>query len=93
MLAHPVSCGYGLNLQAGGHRAIWFWYPNWALEIYQHANKRLHRQGQNHPVICHHLVVQVCMDEDVIAALHDKGDTQESLMQALKARIEREKSA
>lgn len=93
LLAHPVSCGYGLNLQAGGHHAIWFGYPNWALEIYQQANKRLHRQGQKHPVICHHLVVQGGMDEDVIAALHDKGDTQESLMQALKARIERAKSA
>lgn len=93
LLAHPVSCGYGLNLQAGGHHAIWFGYPNWALEIYQQANKRLHRQGQKHPVICHHLVVQGGMDEDVIAALHDKGDTQERLMQALKARIERAKSA
>ena len=93
LLAHPVSCGYGLNLQAGGHHAIWFGYPNWALEIYQQANKRLHRQGQKHPVICHHLVVQGGMDEDVIAALHDKGATQESLMQALKARIERAKSA
>lgn len=93
LLAHPVSCGYGLNLQAGGHHAIWFGYPNWALEIYQQANKRLHRQGQKHPVICHHLVVQGGMDEDVLAALHDKGDTQESLMQALKARIERAKSA
>ena len=93
LLAHPVSCGYGLNLQAGGHHAIWFGYPNWALEIYQQANKRLHRQGQKHPVICHHLVVQGGMDEDVKAALHDKGDTQESLMQALKARIERAKSA
>ena len=93
LLAHPVSCGYGLNLQAGGHHAIWFGYPNWSLEIYQQANKRLHRQGQKHPVICHHLVVQGGMDEDVIAALHDKGDTQESLMQALKARIEQAKSA
>lgn len=89
LLAHPVSCGYGLNLQQGGHHAIWFGYPNWALEIYQQANKRLHRQGQKHPVICHHLVVQGGMDEDVISALHDKGDTQESLMQSLKARIER----
>ena len=89
LLAHPVSCGYGLNLQQGGHHAIWFGYPNWALEIYQQANKRLHRQGQKHPVICHHLVVQGGMDEDVITALHDKGDAQESLMQSLKDRIER----
>ena len=87
LLAHPMSCGYGLNLQAGGHHAIWFGYPNWALEIYQQANKRLHRQGQQYPVICHHLVVQGGMDEVVVKALHDKGDGQEALMQALKARI------
>lgn len=92
LLAHPASCGYGLNLQAGGHHAIWFGYPNWALEIYQQANKRLHRQGQQYPVIGHHLVVQGGMDEDVVAALHDKAGTQESLMQALKARIERAKA-
>lgn len=87
LLAHPASCGYGLNLQAGGHHAIWFGYPNWALELYQQANKRLHRQGQRYPVIAHHLVVQGGMDEDMIASLHAKGDTQEALMQALKARI------
>ena len=87
LLAHPASCGYGLNLQAGGHHIVWYGYPNWALELYQQANKRLHRQGQRYPVIAHHLVVQGGMDEAVVAALHDKGDTQEALMQALKARI------
>ena len=87
LLAHPASCGYGLNLRAGGHHIIWYGYPNWALEIYQQANKRLHRQGQQYPVIAHHLVVQGGMDEAVVAALHDKGDCQEALMQALKARI------
>ncbi len=88
LLAHPASCGYGLNLQQGGHHAIWYGYPNWNLELYQQANKRLHRQGQAHPVIVHHLVVQGGMDEDVVAALATKGDSQEALMQALKARIE-----
>jgi len=33
------------------------------------------------------------MDEDVVAALHSKGDTQEALMQALKARIDKAKGA
>ena len=88
LLAHPASCGYGLNLQKGGHHIIWFSYPNWALEIYQQANKRLHRQGQTHPVIVHQLVVQGGMDEAVLHALHDKGDAQDAIMQALKARIE-----
>lgn len=87
LLAHPVSCGYGLNLQAGGHHAVWFGLPNWALEVYQQANKRLHRQGQPFPVISHHLVVQGGMDEAVLWALHSKGDRQEALMQALKAKI------
>lgn len=91
LLAHPVSCGYGLNLQAGGHHAIWYTLPNWALEVYQQANKRLHRQGQQYPVITHILAVQGGVDEDVLASLHGKEDTQEALMQALKARIDRVK--
>ena len=93
LLAHPASCGYGLNLQDGGHHAIWYGYPNWALEIYQQANKRLHRQGQQYPVISHHLVVRGGMDEVVVGALHAKGDTQEALMEALKARIRQAKAA
>lgn len=91
LLAHPVSCGYGLNLQAGGHHCIWFTLPNWALEIFQQANKRLHRQGQPHPVISHLLITQGGVDEDVLASLQTKGDSQETLMQALKARIEQAK--
>lgn len=93
LLAHPASCGYGLNLQAGGHHIVWYGYPNWALELYQQANARLHRQGQRYPVIAHHLVVQGGMDAAVVAALHDKGDTQEALMQALKARIQKARTA
>lgn len=88
LLAHPASCAYGLNLQDGGHHVIWFGLT-WSLELYQQANKRLHRQGQKHPVVVHHLVVQGGVDEDVMSALQDKGDTQEALMQALKARIEK----
>jgi SNF2 family DNA or RNA helicase len=88
LLAHPASCAYGLNLQDGGHHVIWFGLT-WNLELYQQANKRLHRQGQKYPVIVHHLIVQGGVDEDVMAALQEKGDVQESLMQALKARIEK----
>lgn len=87
LLAHPASCGYGLNLQRGGHHMIWFSFPNWALEIYQQACKRLHRQGQKFPVVSHLLVVQGGMDELVAASLQEKGDVQEALMQALRAKI------
>lgn len=88
LLAHPASCAYGLNLQNGGHHIVWFGLT-WSLEQYEQANKRLHRQGQRHPVIIHHLVVQGGMDEDVIESLRAKGDTQEALMDALKARIKK----
>ena len=90
LLAHPASCAYGLNLQQGGNHVIWFGL-NWSLELYQQANKRLHRQGQASKVIIHHLVVADGVDEDVIAALNDKCTTQDRLMQALKARIEKAK--
>lgn len=90
LLAHPASAAYGLNLQQGGNHVVWFGL-NWSLELYQQANKRLHRQGQTEKVIIHHLTVSEGVDEDVIAALLDKTSTQDLLMNALKARIERVK--
>ena len=88
LLAHPASAGHGLNLQAGGHIIIWFGLP-WSSELYQQANARLYRQGQNKPVIIHHLITKGTMDEDVMKALTEKIDKQEALMQAVKARIQR----
>ena len=90
LLAHPASAAYGLNLQRGGNHVIWFGL-NWSLELYQQANKRLHRQGQTEKVIIHHLTVNGGVDEDVVAALANKTSTQEQLMVALKARIEKAK--
>ena len=88
LLAHPASCAHGLNLQQGGNQVIWFGL-NWSLELYQQANKRLHRQGQTERVIVHHLIVEGGMDEDVMAALEDKRITQDSLLRALRARIDK----
>ena len=88
LLAQPASCGYGLNLQDGGHHVIWFGLT-WSLEEYQQANKRLHRQGQDHPVIVHRLVVRHGTDEDVIKSLESKDGAQSALLEALKARIEK----
>ena len=88
LIAHPASCAYGLNLQDGGHHVIWFTLT-WSLELYQQANARLHRQGQEKPVIVHRLLVQGGVDEDVAKALEGKDETQAALVEALKARIER----
>lgn len=87
LVAHPASCAYGLNLQAGGRHVVWYTLT-WSLELYQQANARLHRQGQEKPVIVHRLLVQGGVDEDVAKALEGKADTQDALMACLKARIE-----
>lgn len=88
LLAHPASCAYGLNLQDGGRHVIWYTLT-WSLELYQQANARLHRQGQEKPVIVHRLLVQGGVDQDVAKALEGKDETQAALVEALKARIER----
>ena len=90
LLVQPASCGYGLNLQEGGHHIIWFGM-NDSLELYQQTNKRLHRQGQPYPVIVHHLLVQGGTDEDVIQSLQGKADVQDALLEALKVRIKKAK--
>nr|DAT13355.1 MAG TPA: Chromatin remodeling complex ATPase [Caudoviricetes sp.] len=87
LLAHPASVGYGLNLQEGGHTIVWYGLT-WSLELYQQANARLHRQGQEKPVIIHHLIATGTVDEQVMRALQSKDVTQASLMRALKERRE-----
>lgn len=90
LLAHPASAGHGLNLQDGGHVIVWFGLT-WSLELYQQANARLDRQGQQQSVIVHHLVTEGTVDEDVMRALEGKAVGQEALLQAVKARLERVK--
>lgn len=90
LLAHPASTAYGLNLQDGGNHVIWFGL-NWSLELYQQANKRLHRQGQKEKVIIHHLISIGTRDEDMMTALEQKADAQEYVLQSLKARIDKVK--
>ena len=86
MVGHSASCGHGLNLQSGGHTLVWFGLP-WSLELYAQMNARLHRQGQGHPVMVHHLVASNTADEQVLQALGDKNVTQKALLQAVRAAI------
>ena len=85
LLAHPASVSYGLNLQEGGHVIVWYGLT-WSLELYQQANARLYRQGQDKPVIIHHLIAEGTVDEQVMAALQDKDTSQAALLAALKER-------
>ncbi|WP_245688179.1 DEAD/DEAH box helicase [Salimicrobium halophilum] len=87
LLAHPASAGHGLNLQQGGHIIVWFGLP-WSLELYQQANARLHRQGQEETVFIHHILTANTIDQKVLRVLQGKEEGQEALMDAVKAQIE-----
>lgn len=86
LLVHPASAGHGLNLQYGGNIIVWF-SLSWSLELYQQANKRLHRSGQEHTVVIHHLIAEGTIDERVMDALAEKKAGQDGMLEALKARI------
>ena len=85
-LIHPASAGHGLNLQAGGSTLIWFGLT-WSLELYQQTNARLWRQGQKDTVVVQHIVTQGTIDEQVMAALRRKDQTQAALIEAVKANL------
>jgi SNF2 family DNA or RNA helicase len=85
-LIHPASAGHGLNLQAGGSTLIWFGLT-WSLEFYQQTNARLWRQGQKETVVIHHILAKDTIDEDILKVLNKKGNMQDALIEAVKARI------
>jgi SNF2 family DNA or RNA helicase len=86
MCCHPASAGHGLNLQAGGSIIAWFGLP-WSLELYEQANARLHRQGQERSVIVHHIIAEDTIDETVLGALKSKANVQDALLNAVKAKL------
>lgn len=88
LMMHPASGGHGLNLQFGGHIVVWFG-QTWSLELLEQLNARLHRPGQDQPVIINKLVASKTIDEDVIKSQESKDKTQRGLMEAVKARIKK----
>lgn len=85
-IAHPASCGHGLNLQSGGSTIVWFGLT-WSLELYQQANGRLYRQGQKDTVVIQHIVTKGTIDERVMRALKNKDAGQAELMNAVRAKL------
>ena len=87
LFCHPAAAGHGLNLQEGGHIIVWFGLP-WSLELYQQANARLHRQGQDKSVIVHHIICEGTVDEKVLSTLQKKDATQRELLDSLKGYLD-----
>lgn len=92
LLVHPASAGHGLNLQNGGNVAVWYSLPSWNLELYEQANARIYRQGQEKPCVIYHIITRGTIDERQMKALESKSVTQNALVEALRKEIKDGKS-
>lgn len=85
---HPASAGHGLNLQDGGNIIAVFglW---WDLETHAQVIERIGpvrqlQSGHDRPVFIHYIVAAGTVDEDVLARLQTKRETQDILLDAMK---------
>lgn len=83
LLCHPKSAGYGLNLQFGGNKIVWFGL-SWSLQDYLQFNARLHRNGQENDVEVIHIVTKDTIDERILKAIENKATSQKQLLEFLK---------
>ena len=88
-LAHPASIGHGLNLQDGGHIIVWYGLT-WSLELYQQANERLNRPGQQHVCRVYHLILKGTHDSRVLQSLKNKDEGQAAAIEALRLEVLKE---
>ncbi len=82
MLLQPASAGHGINIQDGGHTLVWYTLP-WSLEHYIQTCGRLNRQGQKHPVVIHHLIMDGTIDRKIMKVLNDKDASEKALLDAV----------
>lgn len=92
LLIHPAAAGHGLNMQDGGHIIVWFG-PTYDLELWEQLIGRLQRQGQQNLVTVICLVAEGTVDEDARRCLETKGNSQDAMMEAIKARIKKYKAS
>lgn len=83
LICHPASLSHGVNLQDGGRIIVWYGLT-WSLEQYIQFVGRLHRQGQKHGVIVHHILARGTVDSRVLQALTAKEQTQSGFLEAIK---------
>lgn len=86
LLAHPKSCAHGLNLQFGGHLAVWYGFT-WSLELYLQANARLPRPGQKWPVAIYQIIAEGTDDQRLLDVLSDRNSTQEAITASVRRAI------
>lgn len=84
LLAHPTSCGHGLNLQDGGNILVFF-SCTWSLELHDQIVERIGavrqaQAGHDRPTFVHYLVAKGTLDEAVKERLATKRDVLDVLL-------------
>lgn len=83
LIGHPGSMGHGLDgLQGSCFTGVWYGL-NWSLDLFDQTVARLWRQGQQHPVIFHRLLMANTTDEVVRAALERKSQDEVTIKKAV----------
>lgn len=88
LLAHPASCGHGLNLQEGGNILVFF-SCGWSLEQHDQIIERIGavrqaQAGKNRASFIHYLIAKGTMDEAVKERLTTKRDIMDALLEKKK---------
>lgn len=85
LLAHPASCGHGLNLQEGGNVLVFF-SCGWSLEQHDQIIERIGavrqaQAGKNRSSFIHYLIAKGTLDEAVKDRLTSKRDVMDALLE------------
>ena len=83
LIIHPAACGHGVNLQQGGHIAVWS-SITYSLELWLQANARLIRQGQNKPVQIHVFSAANTIEVEQYQALMEKNKIEAEFLELTK---------
>lgn len=82
LLLHPASGGHGINLQDGGHTMVWYGLT-FSYEQFAQTVARIHRSGQQHPVVCHFITTRGTVDKLMWQVLQGKEKGQNELLKSL----------
>lgn len=90
LVAHPKSCGHGLNLQDGGNILVYFsdW---WDLELHDQILERIgpmrqRQSGHKRAVFVYPIIARDTIDELVLVRHATKRSVQDLLLEAMRAR-------
>lgn len=89
---HPASGGYGLNLQFGGRRLVWYTLT-WSLEQWLQTIARLQRTGQTQQVFIHRLLATSTIEERIVDVLSGRHQDLTELMVSMAHARETRRSA